>query len=151
MEAPAEELLKKLQELEAGQAMLKQEMSRLLPGSGGGERRRSHSVSPQRTSPTASTMARRQGSGWDHGSSAWARGSSSFGQSSRLQRESREPSSSSGLSGGVEVHAGIGLSDRQYPNILQSMGQSVHIFDLDGRIIYWCVTFVMRCAWFWSY
>ncbi|XP_020682291.1 probable serine/threonine-protein kinase DDB_G0282963 isoform X2 [Dendrobium catenatum] len=137
MEAPAEELLKKLQELEAGQAMLKQEMSRLMPGGGGGERRRSQSVSPQRTSPTGSAMARRQGSGYDHGAPAWGRVSSSLGHLSRLQRESREPSTSAGVSGGVEVADGIGLSDRQYPNILQSMGQSVHIFDLVGRIIYW--------------
>ncbi|KAH7676404.1 Non-specific serine/threonine protein kinase protein, partial [Dioscorea alata] len=27
--------------------------------------------------------------------------------------------------------------DNQYLNILQSMGQSVHIFDLSGKIIYW--------------
>ncbi|XP_020596506.1 probable serine/threonine-protein kinase DDB_G0282963 [Phalaenopsis equestris] len=137
MEAPAEEFLKKLQELEAGQAMLKQEMSKLLPGGGGGERRRSHSVSPQRTSPTASAAARRQGGGYDHGASVSGRGSSSFGHLSRLQRESREPSSSSMVSGGGEVSASVGLSDRHYPNILQSLGQSVHIFNLDGRIIYW--------------
>ncbi|KAL0916294.1 hypothetical protein M5K25_013792 [Dendrobium thyrsiflorum] len=137
MEAPAGELLKKLQELEAGQEKLKQEMSKLIPGGGGGERRRSQSVSPQRTPPKASAMARRQGSGYDHGATAWGRGSSSFGHLSRFQRESREPSTSAGVSSGVEVADGIGLSDRQYPNILQSMGPSVHIFDLGGRIIYW--------------
>ncbi|PKA51559.1 Serine/threonine-protein kinase EDR1 [Apostasia shenzhenica] len=140
MESPAEELLKKIQELEVGHAMLKQEMSKLLPGSGsgsGGERRRSHSVSPQRTTPGAWTPARRR-SGWcDGGAPAWKRGSSSFGHSSRLQRESREPSSLSAGGTGGEVAAGVGFSDKQYLNILQSMGQSVHIFDLDGRIIYW--------------
>ncbi|KAM0951195.1 putative protein kinase TKL-CTR1-DRK-2 family [Dioscorea sansibarensis] len=130
---PAEELLKKIQELEAGHAMLKQEMSRLMP-SGGEERRaerpRSQSVSPQRSPAPA---RRTNGGGCEAtGSSVWRKGSVSFGHSSRLQRESRDSSSRAG-----EAPASIGFSDRQYLNILQSMGQSVHIFDLSGRIIYW--------------
>ncbi|VAI14040.1 unnamed protein product [Triticum turgidum subsp. durum] len=32
---------------------------------------------------------------------------------------------------------GAGLAERQYRRVLQSLGQSVHILDLDGRIIYW--------------
>ncbi|KAG0470554.1 hypothetical protein HPP92_017254 [Vanilla planifolia] len=64
MEAPAEELLKKIQDLEIGHAILKQEMSKLIPtvrGEGSAERRRSQSVSPQRTSPAASAVRRRSG------------------------------------------------------------------------------------------
>ncbi|KAJ0979947.1 hypothetical protein J5N97_015421 [Dioscorea zingiberensis] len=66
MEAAAEELLKKMRELEAGHELLKKEILRLVPKKG-------------------------------------------F----------------------------VGLSDKQYLNILESMGQSVHIFDLNGRILYW--------------
>ncbi|XP_072995108.1 uncharacterized protein [Typha latifolia] len=126
MENPPEGILKKIQELEAGHALLKQEMSKLMQGEGRGDRRpdrgRSQSVSPQRSA------------GLPPGP-VWRKGSASLGHSSRLQRESRGPSSSGGRhrdEGGV-----IGLSERQYLNVLQSMGQSVHIFDLDGRIIYW--------------
>ncbi|KAJ6816614.1 putative serine/threonine-protein kinase [Iris pallida] len=133
-ESSAEGLLKKIQELEAGHAQLKQEMSRLIPAEGGvaaaaAERRRSSSVSPKRSAPPA----RRRGGGIDGSSSAaWRKGSTSF--SSRLQRESREPEVASATDA---ERCQLGLSDRQYLNILQSMGQSVHIFDLDGRIIYW--------------
>ncbi|CAL9069971.1 unnamed protein product [Musa banksii] len=124
METPAEELLKKIKELEAGHARLKQEMSKLMHVNEGGARRsnrgRSHSVSPQRT---VASPQRRNSGGFE--------GSRFFRHSSSLQRES--PGASSSADGA----AGIGLSERQYLNILQSMGQSVHIFDLDGRIIYW--------------
>ncbi|KAG0472090.1 hypothetical protein HPP92_016636 [Vanilla planifolia] len=139
MEAPAEELLKKIQDLEIGHAILKQEMSKLIPtvrGEGSAERRRSQSVSPQRTSPAASAVRRRSG-GFDRVGARWRAGSSLCGHSSRLQRESRDPSSSSSSGGCVNGGSGIALSDRQYPNILQSMGQSVHVFDLDGRITFW--------------
>ncbi|RWW22446.1 hypothetical protein GW17_00013351 [Ensete ventricosum] len=132
METPAEELLKKIQELEAGQARLKLEMSKLMPADEDGARRsdrgRSHSVSPQRTPPPP---LRRNSGGLDGAPLSWGRGSSSFGHSSRLQRESRGATSSD------DGAAGIRLSEQQYLNILQSMGQSVHIFDLEGRIIYW--------------
>lgn len=137
METPAEELLKKIEELEAGHERLKKEMSKLLPGDGGGAaRRRSQSISPQRTSLEATAAARRRSGVYDRSAPAlWGRNSSAFGHSSRLQRESREPMSASG--GGGQLAPCVGLSDRQYPNILHSMGQSVHIFDLDGRVIYW--------------
>ncbi|KAK8967602.1 hypothetical protein KSP40_PGU018469 [Platanthera guangdongensis] len=139
METRTEELLKKIEELEAGQAMLKKEMSKLLPGDGGGTRRRSQSISPQRTSLAATAAARRRSAAYDRSAPAvWGRSSSSFGHSSRLQRESREPISASAESGGGgQLIPCVGLSDRQYNNILHSMGQSVHIFDLDGRVIYW--------------
>lgn len=135
METPAEELLKKIQELEAGHAQLKQEMSKLMLVGSNEPRlehghQRSHSVSPQRS---RFADPRRKGGGFD-GAAGWRKGSASFRHSSPLQRESRSRDSSSGkASGGAGVH----FTDRQYLNILQSMGQSVHIFDLEGRIIYW--------------
>ncbi|XP_008797466.2 serine/threonine-protein kinase pakF-like [Phoenix dactylifera] len=141
MEKPAEELLKKINDLEAGHALLKQEMSKLMPREGdvggvarggGGDRRRSHSVSPQRS---AAPPPRRRNEGT--GGLVWRPGSAALGHSSRLQRESREPGDTPKGGRRGEAPAGIGLSEKQYLNILQSMGQSVHIFNLEGRIIYW--------------
>ncbi|XP_050239782.1 uncharacterized protein LOC126688899 [Quercus robur] len=155
---PAEELLRKIEELEAGHANLKQEMSKLVLS--GNEQQhhhhhhhhnhnqqRSHSVSPQRSGP----QRRRAGaSGLDSGAGGvWKKAAStSFRHSSPLQRESRsrEPTNVDvdvNVSGGGGGGAGgggpsaVNFTDRQYLNILQSMGQSVHIFDLNGRIIYW--------------
>ncbi|XP_061349075.1 serine/threonine-protein kinase STY8-like isoform X2 [Gastrolobium bilobum] len=110
-----EELLKKIQQLEEGHANLKREMSKLKvsdcrSNQNHGHRQRSHSVSPQR-----SRLGRTDGA------SAWKKGSCSFKQSSPLSRESR----------------GDGEGEGRYLNILQSMGQSVHILDLSFRIIYW--------------
>ncbi|KAG9143947.1 hypothetical protein Leryth_022966 [Lithospermum erythrorhizon] len=121
---PAEELLKKIKELEAGHAHLKHEMSKLMisspehnkSGSNKSERQRSHSISPQRP-------PRRRGGG-DGG----MRVSASFRHSSPLQRESK---------GGGASSAALNFADKQYLNILHSMGQSVHIFDLNCKIIYW--------------
>ncbi|KAJ8623407.1 hypothetical protein MRB53_031936 [Persea americana] len=135
METPAEELLKKIQDLEAGHAQLKQEMSKLMLGGSNEPKlehghQRSHSVSPQR-SRFADPW--RRGGGFD-GAAGWRKGSASFRHSSPLQRESRSRDSSAGkAAGGASAH----FTDRQYLNILQSIGQSVHIFDLEGRIIYW--------------
>lgn len=127
---PAEELLKKIQELEAGHAHLKQEMSKLIQGSADTNdhpHQRSHSVSPQRSRLNSSF--KKTSSNFDGG---WRRGSASFRHSSPLQRESRSKSSDGG-GGPSAVH----FTDKQYLNILQSMGQSVHISDITGRIIYW--------------
>ncbi|KAF5464762.1 hypothetical protein F2P56_014814 [Juglans regia] len=128
----AEELLGKIQELEAGQAHLKQEMSKLSGNAKSKQpanhhhHQRSHSVSPQR-----SALPRRRG-GLEAGTAAWKKGSASFRYSSPLQRESRsrEPVNAGGP-------PAVSFTDRQYLNILQSMGQAVHIFDVNGRIIYW--------------
>ncbi|OVA02507.1 PAS domain [Macleaya cordata] len=138
---PSEQLLKKIQELEAGHAHLKEEMSKLMlrgTGSGSGQKlgygnQRSHSVSPQR-----SRLAdpRRKGSGGHDGTAAaWKTGSGSFRHSSPLRRESssRDPPSPRRGSG----PAAVNFTHKQYLNILQSMGQTVHIFDQTGRIIYW--------------
>lgn len=127
---PTEELLKKIQELELGQARLKQEMSHLITSSsaaqivaaGHRQRQRSHSISPQRA-------PRRR---VDRDGCAWKKGSTSFRHSSPLQRESRR-------STGDGEPAAVEFTDKQYFNILQSMGQSIHIMDPDNRLIYWLV------------
>ncbi|GAB4850794.1 hypothetical protein Ancab_030094 [Ancistrocladus abbreviatus] len=151
METPsAEELLRKIQVLEAGHAHLKEEMSKLkvsggVDGKPRTSRQRSHSVSPQRS---RFPPPRRRGSGVGGGfdvASSWKKGSSSFAHSSPLQRESRsgadfrDGSGEGGGGGGVDVSgpAAVQFSDKQYLNILQSMGQSVHILDVNSRIIYW--------------
>ncbi|KAK2990233.1 hypothetical protein RJ640_014685 [Escallonia rubra] len=144
---PAEELLKKIQELEAGHAHLKQEMSRLVISdeqkSDRNAHQRSHSISPQRT---AAPPRRRGGGGFDGGTAAVLKmGSASFRHSSPLQRESRsgDGDNSRGRGGGDSVGgpSAVKLTDGQYLNILQSMGQSVHILDLNCHIIYWWVKF----------
>ncbi|KAH0728156.1 hypothetical protein KY284_004021 [Solanum tuberosum] len=120
---PTEELLKKIQELEAGHAQLKQEMSKLMVSNDStSQRQRSHSISPQRP-------PRLRGSNDPLGK----KGSTSFRHSSPLQRESSSKTErcSSSSSGGVK------FTDKQYLSILQSMGQAVHIFDLNYRLIYW--------------
>ncbi|XP_043711261.1 uncharacterized protein LOC122660143 [Telopea speciosissima] len=138
---PAEELLKKIQELEAGHANLKQEMSKLLLSSGStvtnsdgksfNGHQRSHSVSPERSRMSA---PRRKTGGGLEGATAYLKQSSSFRHSSPLQRES---SSRDAPSLRPAAPAAVNFSNKQYLNILQSMGQSVHILDLNGCIIYW--------------
>ncbi|XP_059289420.1 uncharacterized protein LOC132042927 isoform X1 [Lycium ferocissimum] len=126
---PAEELLKKIQELEAGHAQLKQEMSKLMIcDDHRTQRQRSHSISPQRPPRI------RAGGGFD---GAWKRGSTSFRHSSPLQRESSSKGEGGESSIGGGGPAAVKFTDRQYLNILQSMGQAVHILDLNGQIIYW--------------
>ena len=137
---PVEELLKKIEELEVGQAHLKHEMSRLkLSGAADGRveqdhRQRSHSMSPQRSRMVG--PRRRAGGGRLGGLAAWKKGSSSFNQASPLQRESRGGNPQSNGVGGCGPSA-VNFTDRQYLNILHSMGQSVHILDLNCHIIYW--------------
>lgn len=137
MEPQAEELLKKIQNLEAGQAMLKQEMSRLAPkedasrGAHSSTRARSQSLSPRRP-PRGRTGG--FGAGWSKGSasfstvaaSASASTSTSTSKHQVPKAEKRDPARSVPR-----------LSERHCLKVLQSMGQSVHILDLQGRIIYW--------------
>ncbi|KAL7144327.1 hypothetical protein ABFS83_07G005300 [Erythranthe nasuta] len=135
---PTEELLKKIQELELGHAQLKQEMSKLMTPPSTAEimaaaadrhhKQRSHSISPQRV------PRRRSDSGDGSLVAAWKKGSVSFRHSSPLQRESRGGAATAAGGGGPSA---VKFTDKQYLNILQSMGQSVHIFDLNCRIIYW--------------
>ncbi|XP_027333845.1 RGS domain-containing serine/threonine-protein kinase A isoform X2 [Abrus precatorius] len=137
---PTDELLKKIQQLEEGHAHLKQEMSKLkLSDVRHGHRQRSHSVSPQRSRFGALSKNRTDAP------TALKKGSCSFKHSSPLQRESRggdppiqgaeeEEVQKAGPNGGPSA---VNFTERQYLNILQSMGQSVHILDLNSRIIYW--------------
>jgi pyridoxine/pyridoxamine 5'-phosphate oxidase len=113
---PEGELLKKIERLEAGQVHLKQEMSKLKLS----QRRRSHSVSPQRSRLGASASS--------SSSSSAAANKYNKGFSSPLQRESRLSHDPHHQNGG------------KYLNILQSIGHSIHILDLQCRIIYWLVT-----------
>lgn len=137
---PAEELLRKIQDLEAGHAHLREEMSKLIIADGV-RQRRAHSVSPQRSRlPAPVPPHRRRESEWKKGSMSFGHSSSSVSSgssSSPLQRESRnseELPPPMGGGGSTELRK---LTDKQCLNILQSMGQAVHIFDLDTRIIYW--------------
>lgn len=136
---PAEELLKKIQELEEGQAHLKQEMSklRITPDRKTDRNRyqRSQSISPQRSA---------QRRGFDGGGGGTAAALkidlTSVRHSSPLQRESHGDgggASTSSGGGGGEAAAPVNFTERQYLNILQSMGQGVHIWDLNCRLIYW--------------
>lgn len=85
-------------------------------------------MSPQR-------LRRRVGGG-EGATAVLKKGSASFRNSSPLQRESRSGVALNSGGGGCGP-AAVGFNDMQYLNILQSMGQSVHIFDLNLRIIYW--------------
>ncbi|XP_057546319.1 serine/threonine-protein kinase 1-like [Amaranthus tricolor] len=132
---PAEELLKKIQDLEAGHAHLREEMSKLML-SGGVRHRRAHSVSPQRSRLPAPVPPNHRRS------NEWRTGSTSFGHStsSPLQRESRcsddpPPQPISNRAGASNEFKK--LTERQCLNILQSMGQAIHIFDLNNLVIYW--------------
>ncbi|CAK8531557.1 unnamed protein product [Lathyrus sativus] len=108
---PEGELLKKIERLEAGQVHLKQEMSKLKLS----QRRRSHSVSPQRSRLGASAAS-------------FSAAANNKGSSSPLRRESRSSSSR---------HDPHRQNGGKYLNILQSIGHSVHILDLHCRVIYW--------------
>ncbi|OIS96440.1 serinethreonine-protein kinase edr1 [Nicotiana attenuata] len=82
--SPVEELLKKIQELEAGHGQLKQEMSKLMISDDHRlQRQRSRSIFPQRLPRLM------DGGGFDCGAAAvWKRGSTSFQHASLSQRES---------------------------------------------------------------
>ncbi|KAM0045693.1 putative protein kinase TKL-CTR1-DRK-2 family [Helianthus debilis subsp. tardiflorus] len=160
---PTEELLKKIHDLEESHAHLKQEMSRLKISEDQqkSNRQRSSSVSPRR--PRRRRMGGVAGGLLDGGAvAALKMGSASFGHASPLRRETRSGDVSYddnnkhassvvsggaateerggaavGESGGVCGPSAVKLTETQYLNILQSMGQAVHIFDLNGNIIYW--------------
>ncbi|KAG8372871.1 hypothetical protein BUALT_Bualt12G0112200 [Buddleja alternifolia] len=137
---PAEELLKKIQELELGYAQLEQEMSKLIASSTTAEIDRHHRQRSQSMSP------RRRTGGGDGGVVApRKKGSELFRHSSPLQRENRNregwsggsSSSGGGGGGGGGSAAAVKLTGKQCFNVLQSMGHSVHILDLNFQIIYW--------------
>ncbi|GAB4843010.1 hypothetical protein Ancab_012986 [Ancistrocladus abbreviatus] len=157
METPlAEELLRKIQELEAGHAHLKDELSKLKVSGGGvsgklrNARESCRSVSSQlsRYPPPRQRSSGTTGGGFD-GASVGKKGLSSFRHSSPLQRESRNGEDlrdvggggggggGGGAGGSVSGPGAVQLTDKQCLNILESMGQSVHIIDVNYRVIYW--------------
>ncbi|KAJ6720945.1 SERINE/THREONINE-PROTEIN KINASE ISOFORM X1-RELATED [Salix viminalis] len=112
---PAEELLKKIQQLEAGHHHLQQQMTKLKLSSSTDSKpthQRSHSISPQRSGPRSRVAGGPTGSSFE---AAWKKGSASFRHSSPLQRESRSLNSNDVRDG----HSNGG-------------GEGG-----DGRIIYW--------------
>ncbi|XP_020866539.1 RGS domain-containing serine/threonine-protein kinase A isoform X2 [Arabidopsis lyrata subsp. lyrata] len=122
---PAEELLKKIRELEESQEHLKREMSRLKVSAE--MKQRSHSASPQRP------VRRNSGDG----TPMWRKsGAASFRHASPLRKESHAKVAGAGGGDGEGQSAGK-FTDKQYLNILQSMAQAVHVFDLNGQIIFW--------------
>ncbi|KAL8216789.1 hypothetical protein R6Q57_023626 [Mikania cordata] len=158
---PTEELLKKIQDLEESHAHLKQEMSKLKISNDHqkSDRQRSNSVSPCR--PRRRNIGGAGGFFEGGAVAAFKMGSASFRHSSPLRRETRSVDvsysnnnkhGSSAMSGGsANEHGGatvgesggicgpsaVKLTETHYLNILQSIGQAVHIFDLNGHIIYW--------------
>ncbi|ESQ49377.1 hypothetical protein EUTSA_v10020142mg [Eutrema salsugineum] len=124
------ELLKKIQELEESQEQLKQEMSRLKVSSELSQR--SYSVSPY--------LPARRNIG--EGAPAWSKsGAASFRHASPLRKQNliEDPISPGAGVGGGGPSTG-NFTDKQYLNILQSMAQSVHAFDLNMQIIFWNAT-----------
>lgn len=131
---PPAELLKKIHELELGHAHLKEEMSKLISSSIAVDpyhRQSSQSISPRRTSA---------GGGDGSRISAWKKDSASFQHASPLLRENKDARSGRRDAVGIGEGGGpaaVKFTDKQFLNILRSMGQSVHIIDMNCRIIYW--------------
>ncbi|KAL4309240.1 hypothetical protein GQ457_01G030020 [Hibiscus cannabinus] len=129
-----EDLLRKIQELEAGHAYLKQQVLRLkYLGSAESNldstRRRCHSAFPQLPQ-------------FPGNAAAWNRGSGSFRHPLLIESGGSYGTTNDGGGGGGgkpgnSLPAAANLTNSQYLNILQSMGQSVYIYDLSGRIIFW--------------
>ncbi|GMJ12301.1 hypothetical protein like AT3G06620 [Hibiscus trionum] len=124
MEMETHDLLRKIQELEVGHARLQQEMSRLKQLGGGDSnpdstRLKYHCASPQRLQ-------------FPGNAAAWKRGSVPFRPPLQI-----ESGGGGGGKSGISRPAAANLTDNQLLNILQSMGQSVYIYDLSCRVIYW--------------
>ncbi|KAK8308626.1 hypothetical protein V6Z12_D02G073200 [Gossypium hirsutum] len=127
-----EELLRKIQELEVGHAYLMREMSGLRQSSGesihDSTRRGSRRTSPQRPLFL--------------GDAAAAAGSGSVRLPLRIESGSCGTTNGGGGDAGRtrtgnSRTAAANLTNSQYLNILQSMGQSVYIYDLRGRVFFW--------------
>ncbi|KAK8704076.1 hypothetical protein V6N13_047709 [Hibiscus sabdariffa] len=126
-----EDLLRKIQELEAGHAHLQQEIWRLkqLGGDSNPDSTRwsYHCASPQRSQ-------------FPGNAAAWKRGSGSFRHPLQIESGGYGTANGGGGGGGKSGNsppAATILTDSHFLNILQSMGQSVYIYHLSGRVIYW--------------
>ncbi|KAG8499552.1 hypothetical protein CXB51_006151 [Gossypium anomalum] len=127
-----EELLRKIQELEVGHAYLMREMSSLKQSSGesihDSTRQGSRHTSPQRPLYL--------------GDAAATAGSGSVRLPLRIESGSCGTTNGGGGDAGRtrtgnSRTAAANLTNSHYLNILQSMGQSVYIYDLRGRVFFW--------------
>ncbi|CDY57617.1 BnaCnng32200D [Brassica napus] len=110
---PTKELLTKMLELEESHERLKHEMCRLKAVS----TEHGHSVSPAKRNIDQGALALRNSC------------ANSLRKESSISLRAR-------VGGGAGPSAGR-FTHQQYLNIVQSMGQSVHAFDLKMRIIFW--------------
>ncbi|CAN0838838.1 hypothetical protein LINGRAHAP2_LOCUS2363 [Linum grandiflorum] len=146
---PSEDLLRKIQDLQDRQANLQQEMTNLRLSSDTNpenllHQQQHHHHHHHHHHPRAQSISPQRMRNFEADSEI-KRSSPPFRTSSDLQREYHRPHnasdrSDSGGDGGDGNVAGPSASkfaDSQYLNILQSMGQSVHLFDLSGLITYW--------------
>ncbi|KAI3968706.1 hypothetical protein MKX01_028856 [Papaver californicum] len=132
-----QQLLEKIQELEAGQLYLKEEIFKLtlsssyIPSKSG--------FIPRSGCARDDSVAGDDDEGNSCNSGNLKMGSASFGFSPPLQSQSsrtRPDAEFSYPSIGFETSA-PSFTDKQFLNILQSMGQSIHVFDTTGCLIYW--------------
>lgn len=99
----AEELLRRIQELEGLHAHIKQEISKLMP-------------STNRLKPYHQTISAHQ---------------LAIGKPHALRQVDRL------IHNGVMKSLAMKLTETQCSNVMLSMGQALHIFDLKCRICYW--------------
>ena len=133
--AAAEELLKKLQALEEGQAYLKEELVEF----------RDYSYSyaePENQRAHARLSSKRRSVGGRGGASWQPLSLNSYADHEPENQKAHSEFSSKrrigdGRGGASWQPSSLNFSDRQYLNILQSIGPSLHILDPHGRIIYW--------------
>ncbi|KAL0675782.1 hypothetical protein Bca4012_003763 [Brassica carinata] len=111
---PTKELLTKMLEIEESQERLKQEMSKFKVSTGLRQRSHSRNICEEAL-------------GWRKIGANSVRNKNRIHDSISLR---------DGVSGGTGPSAGK-FTHKQYLNIVQSMGQSVHAFDLKMRIIFW--------------
>ncbi|TYI38959.1 hypothetical protein ES332_A02G066000v1 [Gossypium tomentosum] len=127
-----EELLRKIQELEVEHAYLMREMSSLKQ-SCGESIHDSTCQGSRRTSPQRPLFL---------GDAAAAAGSGSVRLPLRIESGSCGTTNGGGGDAGRtrtgnSRTAAANLTNSQYLNILQSMGQSIYIYDLRGRVFFW--------------
>ncbi|KAI3871540.1 hypothetical protein MKW92_008662 [Papaver armeniacum] len=133
-----EQLLKKIQELEARDAQLKEEMSKLVLsttsssclGIDSGHKLDYSGRVSHLNSTEQSRLANPRGKGCGRGQFETMKMLNSGLASSKHRKSStHDPLNPQIVS--------LSFTDKQYLNILQSIGQAVHIFDQNGLVIYW--------------
>ncbi|RZC56195.1 hypothetical protein C5167_015045 [Papaver somniferum] len=132
-----QQLLNKIQELEARQLYLEEEIFKLIHSSSYIPNK--SGFVPRSSGAREHSVAGDDDEGNRYNSGNWKTGSAAFGFSppSQSQNRRRRPSAEFSYPNiGAETSV-LSFADKQFLNILQSMGQSIHIFDTTGRIIYW--------------